>query len=52
MRLHGYITSPNTFLSFDNELTQGWFTNLRSMYDESDIDEIYDEYSNKRKKTK
>ena len=35
IRLHGYLTVDTNSIHKDDELTQGWFTRLQSIYEES-----------------
>ena len=52
IRLHGYLTVDTTSIHKDDELTQGWFTRLQSIYKESSktISDESNNVSNRYKK--
>jgi hypothetical protein len=53
IRLHGYLTVDTTSIHKDDELTQGWFTRLQSIYKErckTISDESNNNVSNRCKK--
>ena len=52
IRLHGYLTVDTSSIHKDDELTQGWFTRLQSIYKESSktISDESNNVSNRYKK--